>query len=508
MAPRPKKAKRAVVDLVSAHPRQIAGRYEAAQKTTENANLWTLVDSLSAAAANSPSVRQILRDRSRYEYSNSPDVQAVASAYVADYIGDRIGLQLGHDPLSTIVEGEFAGWMRRGKIMAKLRTMALATYKDGESFAPFITNPNLPHSVKLDIMPLEAEMIASFWTGAIALQRNEVDGIRFDEHRNPTEYRILRQHPGDYRTTWKVGKAGGDWTDARYVLHMQNWSKLRPGQVRGVPETTSILSIPGLLRQYIMATITAAKTAAELAGVMQTDLVPEIDGSKTAAELAALASIDIQRGTLVSLPEGWSLSQMKAEQPTANFKEFCDFLKSHIGRPSNMPRNVAIGDSSDYNYASGRLDHQMWDRCQAVQRDDLSTNILDRLYAAFIEELIPVLRARGTRITKPEEDRLLAQIPEWYFRRRKHVDPAKEANADHTRLGDMTQTLGDYWAEQGEDGGRKTNEWLDERIEIEKTWNLKRTAAGLDPAPLPVVAQSILQPDEPDEPAKVKPDET
>lgn len=479
-----KKPQRAKVDLNKRH-HPVNARYEAAQRTAENASLWGLVDALSAAAANSPDVRRVLRNRSRYEYDNSPDVQAIADAYVADFIGDRIGLQLGNDDLSGIVELEFLSWARRSKFLTKLRQMATATYKDGESFALFTTNDAIRHAVKLDIQPIEAEMVESYFTGTTAMDRGEIDGIRFDSNGNPTQYRVLDTHPGDYRATANFGKTAGRWINAEHVLHMMNWSKLRPGQVRGVPETTSIISLPGLLRQFIAATITSAKTAAELSAVMQTNLVPETADGKCAAELEALSEISIGRGSIVSLPEGWELSQLRAEHPTANFKEFCDFLKSYIGRPSNMPRNVAIGDSSGYNYASGRLDHQTWDRCQAVKRDDLICHILDRVYYAFVVEFIPALQAAGKVIDREAERRLINAVPEWTFRKRGHVDPGKEAAADKVRLDNKMLTHSDYWAEQGEDGHRKVKEWLKERVDMEAEWQRLRVAAGLDPAPMP-----------------------
>lgn len=478
--------KRQYIDISKVTPSRVTSRYEAAQHNTETADLWRLVDSLSAAAANSPNVRLILRNRSRYEYDNSPDIQGIAGAYVADLIGDRIGIQVGDDDLSQIVELEFLTWMRKSKFMTKLRTLTLACYKDGESFAQLITNPHIDGKVQLDIIPMEADQIEGYWTGAKAVENNEVDGIRFDKFQNPTEYRVLTQHPGDYRLTLSLSKTAGKWVKAEHILHMLNWSKLRPGQKRGVPETTSIMSLPNLMRQYILATVTAAKTAAEMAGVMETDLVPDtIDGGKCAAGMPPLAEIDIQRGCLISLPEGWKLAQMRAEHPTTNFKEFCDFLKSHLGRASNMPRNVAIGDSSGYNYASGRLDHQTWDSCLTIHRNDLIAYILDRIYFAFIRELIPELKAAGTHFTEADQERLLSQPPQWMFRRRKHVDPSKEANADSLKLRNAMMTREDYWAEQGEDGKQKTDQWLQEKINFEKSWNEKRQEQGLPPAPMP-----------------------
>ena len=473
---------------------RVSARYEAAQKTAENANLWALVDSMSAAAANSPEVRKILRERSRYECDNSPDLQAIAAAYVADFIGAKITIQLGESEFLTKVEKDFERWLKAAKIMSKIRTMSLATFKDGECFGVFKTNPKIKNAVKLDLQPNEADMVAGYWTGATAVEKNEVDGIRFDKWGNPSEYRFLDSHPGDHRLSSYLGKQSGKFVSEQYVIHMMRWSKIRPGQVRGVPDTTSILSLPGLLRQFIAATITAAKTAAEIAGVMETTLVPDTEEGPCAAMIPPAATMQLERNSLIALPEGYTMAQMKAEHPNANFVEFCNFIKAQEGRPLNMPRNVAIGDSSGYNYASGRLDHQTWDTCSSVDRDDLKTNVLDRVWQEWLAEYIPSRKASGRPLSKLEIDELNEIDPQWYFKRRKHVDPKKEADADNIRFGNASGTVSDSYAEQGEDGHKKIGEWIQEKISMEVRWNAARVAAKLPPAPFPTTtAPTVIE---------------
>ena len=51
-----------------------------------------------------------------------------------------------------------------------------------------------------------------------------------------------------------------------------------------------------------------------------------------------------------------------------------------------VPRNVALGDSSAYNYASGRLDHQTYFKSIRVEHAHLEAVVLDRLLAAWFDE--------------------------------------------------------------------------------------------------------------------------
>ncbi len=111
-----------------------------------------------------------------------------------------------------------------------------------------------------------------------------------------------------------------------------------------------------------------------------------------------------------------------------------------------MPFNVAAANSSGYNYASGRLDHQTYFKSIRVEQSDLEITVLDRILAAWFDEaaLIPGLIPDGLGP--------IAEFPhQWFWDGHEHVDPAKEANAQSTRLASHTTTLADEYARRGQD---------------------------------------------------------
>jgi capsid protein len=235
-----------------------------------------------------------------------------------------------------------------------------------------------------------------------------------------------------------------------------------------------------------------AARAAEIAGVMQTTLLPD----NVAAELSdPLTTIEAVRNAIVSLPEGWTLAQLKPEQPATTYAMFKREILNEMARCVSMPYNVAACDSSAYNYASGRLDHQTYDRSIEVERADLRAMVLDRIYAAWLEEYAAV-----AGLGKPQVAELTDH--EWHFAGRGHVDPNKEASADETRLKNGTLTRARYWAKQGADWKRESAQWIKERVEMESQWNEARKTAGLEPAPYPGDGQSksaLPQPEEGEE---------
>jgi capsid protein len=259
-----------------------------------------------------------------------------------------------------------------------------------------------------------------------------VDGIVFDEFGNPKEYHVLKAHPGSGKASLGMEY---DRVPAASVIH---WFRTdRPGQSRGVPELTPSLPLFAQLRQYRQAVLDAARTAANIALFMKTNA----PAGGEAAEVEPLATMDLEPNLAVFTPEGWEPSQVKAEQPTTTFSEFCTGVVAEAARPFSMPKNVALCDSSGYNYASGRLDHQTYFKCIRVEQSHLEDAVLDRILEAWLIEAAKVFGLAD-----------LEDWPhQWFWDGREHVDPQKEANAQAQRLASHTTTLATEYARAGKD---------------------------------------------------------
>jgi lambda family phage portal protein len=412
----------------------VRGRYDAAVTTDDNRRHWANADGLSANAANSAEVRRVLRNRARYEVANNSYakglVLTIANAVVGT--GPRLQLLTNDGEANTRIEREFMTWAKAVRLPEKLRTMRMARITDGEAFAVLTSNPRLPTSVQLDVRLIEADQIA---TPDMRLDML-VDGIVFDESGNPVEYHVLKDHPGD--RYWTVRDC--DRVSAESVLH---WFRCdRPGQARGVPEITPALPLFAQLRRFTLAVLSAAETAADFAGILYTDA--PAGGEAEAAE--PFEPIELEKRAFVTMPSGWKMSQLQAEQPTTGHKEFVEVIINEILRCVLVPFNVGMGNSSGYNYASGRLDHQTFAKAIRVDQSHLEDVVLDRILAAWLDEaaLIPGLLPDdlGPLITWPHQ---------WFWDGHEHVDPAKEATAQAIRLANHTTTLAHEYARQGRD---------------------------------------------------------
>ena len=420
---------------VRSMPVVLRARYDAAQTTADNARHWAMADGLSADAAMSADVRRKLRDRARYEVANNSYAKGIVLTIANDTIGTGPRLQLlsDSDEVNHHVEGAFAEWSNAVDLPGKLRTIRMAKATDGEAFALLTENPMIDSPVKLDVQLLEADRVASPVMNVLPAA-NEVDGIYLDGFGNPHSYCILRQHPGELGT-WNIDY---DVIGAAAVVH---WFRSdRPGQHRGIPEITPALPLFAQLRRYTLAVLAAAETAADFAAVLFTDA----PANGEAEALEPMDVVELEKRMATVLPDGWKLGQVEAHQPSTTYSEFKREILNEIARCLNLPYNIAACNSSGYNYASGRLDHQTYFKSIRVEQAHLGEVVLDRIFDAWLEEAMLL-----------SEFASLRHIPrvthQWFFDGTEHVDPLKEASAQAKRLESNTTTLAQEYARQGKD---------------------------------------------------------
>ncbi|MBX3403808.1 MAG: phage portal protein [Phycisphaeraceae bacterium] len=451
--------------------RLVVAKFDSAQTTAENRKHWANADGLAPNAAVNPEVRRILRNRARYEVANNSYAKGIVLTLANDTIGTGPRLQMLTEDAdaNARIEDAFDRWARAVDLSGKLRTMRMARAESGEAFALLVSNPAIASPVSLDLKLIEADQVC---TPLLRRGRaDEIDGIVLDAWGNPSAYRVLKRHPGASGLLRAPidDLAAYDTLPAASVVHY--FRADRPGQLRGIPDITPALPLFAQLRRYTLATIAAAETAANFAAVIYTDSPPNGE----ADPLEPMDEVELEQRLATVLPGGWKLGQVHAEQPTTTFGEFKREVLNEIARCLNMPFNVAAGNSSGYNYASGRLDHQTYFKSVRVEQHYLQLAVLDRLFKAWLNEAVLVegllpqsMRTlTGGAVTLPEHA--------WFWDGVEHVDPAKEANAQATRLANHTTTLAAEFARQGRD-------WEQELRQRAKELTLMNEL-GLTPAP-------------------------
>ncbi len=420
----------------------LAASFDLARVSGVNENHWANADGLSADAAMSPSVRRIVRNKCIHEVANNSWLRGIVETLANDVIGTGPRLQslLDSRDENRRIETLFHRWTMATRLAKKLRVGYKGKLQCGEAIGVQFTNPVLRTPIKLDVCMVESARLA---TPDLLLPRaNEVDGIKFDAYGNPKSYSILDAHPGSLQPTMSMSAT--DYP-ASSVMHW--FREDRAGQHRGLPEVMAALELLAVLRRYTFATVTAAETAANLAGILKTDTAPEESGDMA----TPYEEIDIVANTLTVMPDGYSMQQFKAEQPTATYVEARNAVLLEAVRCILIPWNIAAGDSSNYNFASGRLDHKTYWGMIGVVRSDCELEMVEPVFESWNQEAA-----------------LLGLAPDdlphkWMWPGMIPGDEKKAAEAQEVRLRVHTTTYSDEYGKMGLDWEEQFRQIADEK---------------------------------------------
>lgn len=414
---------------------QMMGRYDAAASGTDADRYWANADALDADSANSRDVRSRLVMRSRYEVANNGFADGMVQTLATDLvgIGPTLRMQTRSKPFNQAVEAVWRSWAKAVQLRRKLWTMAHAKVQDGEAFAIMQTNPKLKHPIQLDFMLIETEQVQSPFT--VSNEYGYSDGLRYDQYNNIDYYEVLTRHPGGGYASLLT--ADSVTVPAEMMLH---WLLMRrPGQHRGVPEFRSTLQVGASSRRWREATVAAAETAADFSIVLKTSTPPE----QGIYPVTPMSTMEIEKRMMTALPYGWEQQQMKAEHPNASYESFHKAQINETARPKSMPYNKAACDSSSYNYASGRLDHQTYYASLDVEREDGSDLVLEKLYAEFWREAVLVYGWAADPENPPPHSFDWPNHPE--------ADAESEAKADDIKLKNGSLSLKSLCSKRGID---------------------------------------------------------
>lgn len=462
----------------------VRGGYDAAQTSDENREQWRHADSGSVNTVNDPGSLRTMRDRAREECRNNPVLLGLVRTLSHDMVGTGARLFLSlPKPAQSILTGtpeereaearrlsasrraaarivsrHWRQWAEAIGLADKLRVMHESRVRDGECFGLFTTrlknSPTTP--VLLNLRLVEADQVTTPFGGV--RDPLQVDGIRYDAEGDPVSYDVLRYHPG--------GAVPGAFEADAYPAHrVVHWFRpSRPGQARGESELAPSLETFAEVRRYGKAVLSAAEIAASFAGVLKSNL-PVDDETP---EVKRWDKFPITRGMLLSLPAGYEAEQFDAIQPTSNYGDFCREKYAEAGRCLGVTLNVVSGNSSGYNYSSGRLDHVIYHRAITVERRRLIASVLDPLFRAWLAEaiLIPGFLPGD-----------LPPVSEWdwgwYFDGFASIDPLKDASASREMLDAGLTTLAEEYAAYGQD-------W-EEQLEQRAAERERMAELGLEP---------------------------
>ena len=204
------------------------------------------------------------------------------------------------------------------------------------------------------------------------------------------------------------------------------------------------LNVGAAARRYREAVIAGAENIADFSLFIKTTLDPDQVDS-----VSPMSTLDIQKRMMTALPAGYDAFQPRAEQPTANYESFHKSLVNEQARPRSMPLNKAMCDSSDYNFASGRLDHSTYYGSLDVDREDCNDLVLDApVFDTWFDQAVLVFGWLGGDPTVISE---AAKAHTWDWPKHQVADIKSEATANQTKLQSGQTSLPSIYSDSGKD---------------------------------------------------------
>jgi len=434
-------------DQRAGRPRRMGRTFEAAATTGYNIKHWLKADARDVTTIVTEAL-PVLRNRCRYETRNNSWALGAVTT-LADAVagtGPRLQVLSESKRFNKSIEDRFSEWsgicdMRGLLDLGRMIRLggALQQCDSGESFIVLNSRPRDRFPVKLRLFMVESDRVATPFEKVYDITVR--DGIELDKYGKPIAYWIRESHPGNYL---KAGLNKATRVPAENVIHLYRQS--RPGQTRGIPLLTPALMPLAQLRDFTHNTMVAADVVARLSGVLEAAEDMRVD---TDESYEAFDAVELETGTFTTLPSGFKLSQLRPEQPSATYEMFVAAKLKEAGRALNMPFNVIAGDSSKYNYASGRLDKQNWWKYIEVFQAWLAAQGCEPIFRAWLREalLIPgYIEMGGLSLAEA-----MAVIIDWFWPGIEHVDPQKEAKAQDIRTRNFNTTYATEYARRGKD---------------------------------------------------------
>jgi capsid protein len=424
---------------------EAARRWNATQTNRLNQNHWVGVGASSTSITADQSTQlTTLRLRSQYEIANNAMLAGVVETWVADMLqktGPHLRVKCPSNPdyAKTLMEVWQTWWERpdlRGRCsgVEMLRTAFRQYWSCGEYLIQIVDDPSRPVMIKgreftTKIVGIHPRRLKSdIYTG----KGNEALGIEIDKLGRPVAYMVEEE---DTLGIYGYNTGTFQRIDAANIIH--DFIPTEPDQIRGIPWLAYNLGVIAELADYDQQVLDAARLQAS-----QTLFVYSDHAGLDPVVIPGGDSAPIDRGTMTVLPPGWKPYAMPATQPGSNYKEFRHERYRELGRFVGMPLLHIMLDAREHNFATARLDRQMYRNQNVSQQDRIEYSTLDRLYQAVW------LESRLRKVLGDPPDDL---IHEWLWPVLHEGDAKLSAQATTESLNNLTMSLTEAITARGRD---------------------------------------------------------
>lgn len=408
-------------------PATIKAQYEGGSQSRRMAGKGTTV-----TGPNGPIARSLplLQSRSHHAIRNNAYARKAQETYVFNLVGTGIIPQWGNPQIQALWDQWVLECDADGiDNFYGLSALAAGTqFEAGEALARFRYRRLADGlSVPLQIQLIEAEHLDPAFSRAFDNRLIKM-GIEFDAIGNRRAYHLWRHHPHEQLTAAHNERIP---VPANDVIHM--FRRTRPGQLRGVPELTSVLVRLYEIDEMQDATLARQKLA-QLFGAFvkrKSGADPEEDGPFFGTQVSVAGEAEpiseFTPGAIHYLEEDEEITFSSPPDIGTHYTEWLTTELLAVAAGAGITKEQLTGDLRGVNYSSiraGLLEFRR--RAEALQAQLIVHQWCRRIAARWLDVAVTSGALRLANYWA-QRDQLLAIdwiAPKWQW-----VDPAKEALA-------------------------------------------------------------------------------
>ena len=365
---------------------------------------------------------------------------------------------------------------RHRSLYGLMRTIIKGVARDGEALVRVVRDRTLPYGIGLQL--LEADRIDDARNQRLENGNTVRQGVEIDSRMRAVAYWVRTAHPGE---NYMTALAGIERVPATEIFHI--FLTERAEQVRGITWFHAIILRGSIIHNFEEAAVIAAQIgASKIAALERAEDAPDAamtmaDGTSNGTP-GGMPQIKVEAGEMFELPPGYKLNSWNPDYPHQNFESFLKACLRGLAAGFDVAAHTLTGDMTDVNYSSARIAELSERETWMALQDWFIESFLMPLYEQWL--MTALLNGEITFDISGKAlpaDRYLKfyNASRFQGRRWAWVDPAKEADANKTQLGNMLTSRTRLAAEQGDEFDDILDELQQEQDAIK--------AAGLAPPP-------------------------
>ena len=393
--------------------------YEGASLGTRNKN-WR--PSNSDADVEVQTSLSMLRARSRDLVRNNSYARRGVESIVNNTIGTGILLKVSDAGLNEnwkawadSTDCDFYGEMN---FYAIQRLVTAAMVESGDVIIKRIRTGDVKNPVKIQV--LEGDYLD---TTKYDSDNNIRSGIEFSKEGKILAYWLFKEHPGGRKLNFK-----SDYTSERVPASEAKliFREDRPGQIRGVPWTATVMNRLKDYKDYEEAQLIRQKIAACFVGFIETNEDP-INQTTSSSEPTKPMSDRFTPGQWEVLPPGKRIVFGNPPGTGADYEPYSKRQLLSVAAGMGITYECLTSDYGNVNFSSGRMGWlEMWRNIEAWRWQIIIPKLCDIVFEWWIEGQAVVSGISYEDLGKT-----------WTPPRREMIDPTKEVAAmrDSIRAG-------------------------------------------------------------------------